>query len=140
MLVLASVVNQSPFLQAPLPSVVLERTASPRGEVVEVGKGTSVSRHTLRRALERVPAKIDYRRHVGSDLFPRPSIRLVEEYDLQIIDTDRTEVRAPEVEQLVARRRTFAGEQVHLVVAIEMVLVRPVTQLHSMEELGAVLH
>ena len=44
-------------------------------------------------------------------------------------------VRPAEVEELVALRRPLARQQVHLVVAVEVVLVGPVAELHALEQL-----
>ena len=65
----------------------------------------------------------------------RPAVRLLVELVLEIIDADGTQMRAAEVEEFVTLGRPFAQQQVHLVVAVEMVLVGPVAELHALEQL-----
>ena len=107
----------------------------PREEVVHVSTGHVVGRFAAdrRRPLEWILTQVDDRRHVGRRLLARPTERLLVELVFEIIDTDRAELRFAEVEDLVTRRRTFAGQQVHLVVAVEMVLVGPIADLHALQ-------
>ena len=55
-------------------------------------------------SLERVLTEIDNGRHVRFDFFARPAIGLLDELELEIVDPNRAEVRAAEVEDLVAVR------------------------------------
>src|SRR5207342_568949 len=43
--------------------------------------------------------------------------------------------RAAEIEDLVTLGRPLTGQEIHLVVAVEMVLVAPVAELHALEQL-----
>ena len=72
---------------------------------------------------ERILAQVDDRRHVRRDLFARPAPRLLQELELEVVDPQGAQLRAAEVEQFVARRRSLARQQIHLVVAVQMVLV-----------------
>src|SRR5215475_5368303 len=82
-----------------------------------------------RRAFERILAKVDDRRHVGRHLLARPAIGLLVELELEVVDPERAQGRPAEVEELVPGRRSLAEQQVHLVVAVEMVLVGAVAEL-----------
>ena len=57
---------------------------------------------------------------------PSQPAGLVDEAILVVVDAHGAERALAEVEDLVAGRRTLAGDHVHLVVAVEMVLVGPV--------------
>lgn len=52
--------------------------------------------------------------HVGRDLFPGPSIRLLDELILEVIDANRAQVRAAKVEEFMASRWSRAGQPSHL--------------------------
>src|SRR5580704_6150886 len=108
-----------------------------RHEVVHVAAALVVERLAAdrRRALERILAQVDDRRHVGRHLLARPAERLLVELELEVVDADGAELRLAEVEDLVPRRRSFAGDQVHLVVAVQMVLVGLAVHLHALEKL-----
>ena len=80
-------------------------------------------------ALERVEAQVDQGRHVEVNLAAEPAIGLFDEAILEVVDTHCAERAFAEVEDLMAVRRTFAGDHVHLVVAVEMVLVGTVADL-----------
>jgi len=68
-------------------------------------------------------ADVDNGRHIGCRFFARPSIGLHEELILEIIDTESAEMRTGEVKDLTSGGRSFACKKVHLVIAVEMVLV-----------------
>src|SRR5215831_15689003 len=106
-------------------------------EVVGIARGAGVPRLAakIRRALERILANVDQAGHVRGDLFARPAPRLREERELEVVEANRAELRAAEIEQLAALGWAFAGEKIHLVVAIEMVLVGPVAELHALQQL-----
>src|SRR5262245_24276002 len=88
-----------------------------------------------RRPLERILTDVDDRWHVRFHLLSRPTIGLLVEPVLEIIDSHGTELRATEVEEFMPHRWPFAFEQVRLVEAIEMVLVGPVAELHPFKKL-----
>src|SRR5262249_49997460 len=88
-----------------------------------------------RRALERVLANVNQPRHVRGGLFARPAPRLHKERELEVVEANRAELRAAEIEQLAAFGWTFAGEQIHLVIAVQMVLVGAVAELHPSQQL-----
>src|SRR5262245_28693527 len=87
------------------------------------------------RALERVEAQIDEDRPVDLERAAQPAVRLVDEAVLEVADPHRAERRLGEVEDLVALRRPLAGDQVELVVAVEMDLVGPLAELFTLHEL-----
>ena len=87
------------------------------------------------RALERILADVHHAGHIGHDLGPGPALRLRKELELEIIEANGAQLRAAEVPKLVALGWAFAGEQVRLVVAIEMILVLPIAKLHAFEQL-----
>ncbi len=59
----------------------------------------------------------------GLTVPPSQPCRLVDEPVLEIADTHRAERRLGKVEDFVTRRRPLTGDQVHLVVAVEIDLV-----------------
>src|SRR3989442_5451394 len=80
-------------------------------------------------ALERIEAKIDQVRHVNVALRTQPTGGLIDEAILEVADAHGAQLTLPEVEDLVAIRRSLAGDHVHLVVAVEMHLVGAITEL-----------
>src|SRR5207245_7888500 len=68
-------------------------------------------------------------------LFTQPTLGLVNEPVLVIVNTHRADGAFAKVEDLMTRRRTFASDGVHLVVAVQMVLISPVAKLHTLEQL-----
>ncbi len=60
-------------------------------------------------------------------LFAQPALRLVDEAELVVVNAHRAHCAFTEVEDLMTRGRALAGDGVHLVVAIQMVLVGLVT-------------
>src|SRR5262249_24721342 len=101
-----------------------------------IARGAGVPRLAakIRRALERILANVDQAGHVRGDLFARPAPRLRKERELEVVDANRAQLRTAEVEQLLALGRALAGEKIHLVVAIEMVLVGSVAELHALQQ------
>src|SRR5262245_52364057 len=100
-------------------------------EVVAVAEGAVVGRLAAdaRRALERILPNVHHSGHVGRGLFARPAIGLRKEGELKVVEAKRAQARTTEVEDLVALGRASAGEKIHLIVAVEMVLVGPVAEL-----------
>src|SRR5262249_38580053 len=96
----------------------------PGGEVIHVAGGARCKRlaANTRRAVERILTNVDHRGHVRGGLFAWPAPRLCEKRKLKVVDANRAQLRAAEVEQLLAFGWTFAGEEIHLVVTVEMVL------------------
>src|SRR5215471_18494293 len=88
-----------------------------------------------RRALERVLANVNQPRHVRGGLFARPAPRLHKERELEVVEANRAELRAAEIEQLAALGWAFAGEEIHLVVTVQMVLVGAIAELHPLQQL-----
>src|SRR5271166_5457729 len=86
-------------------------------------------------SLERIlPDVVDLghiRRHLGTG----PARRLFEKLVLEVIHSHRAEVRSSEIKDLMASGGPFALKQGHLVIPIEMVLIRPVAELYALEEL-----
>src|SRR5215472_4138782 len=89
-----------------------------------------------RRSFERVLAEVDHPRHVGRDLFPWPAVRLLEKLEFVIINSKGTQLWTGEVENLMPCRRSLAEQQIDLVVAVKVILVGTVTELHPFEELN----
>src|SRR5262249_1734975 len=102
-------------------------------EVVEVGR-RAFSVVQDRRTLERILPKVVDQRHVDRDLRAGPALRLLIKLVLEVIDSYGSELRASEIEELVADRGAFALEQRHLIVAVEMILVGPVAELRALEK------
>src|SRR5262249_44962526 len=84
------------------------------------------------RTFEWVLANVDERGHIRGRLFARPPPRLVEEYEFHVVDANRAKLWTAKIEQLVALGWALAGEQIHLVVAVEVVLVRAIAELHAL--------
>src|SRR5262249_107643 len=97
-----------------------------RVQVFATGGGSS---------LERILAYVVHHGHVGRRFFSRPAVRLLVELELEIVDADGPKCRAAEVKELAACRRSLASGQVHLVVAVEMVLVVAAAKRHALQEL-----
>src|SRR5262245_55384626 len=89
----------------------------------------------FRRSLERILADIDDRGHIRRDLFSGPAVGLLEKHEFEIVETQSSEMRAAKVPELMARRRPFAQKEIELIVAVQMIFVAPVTQLHAFEQL-----
>ena len=68
-------------------------------------------------------------------LFTQPAGGLVNEPELVIVNAHRADRAFAEVEDFMAHGRAFAGDGGHLVVAVQMVLVGPVTEFHTFEQL-----
>src|SRR5262249_18504341 len=75
----------------------------PGKELVHVARRADVQRFASNglRALERILTNVDHRRHVGRGLFARPAPRLLEERELEVIETQSTQRRATEIEDFV---------------------------------------
>src|SRR5262249_11125737 len=86
-------------------------------------------------ALERILAQVDQARHVRRHLGAGPPGRLHDELELHVIDADGGQFGARKIEELVAFRWPLAQYQFRLVVAVEVVLVGPVTELDALEQL-----
>ena len=74
-------------------------------------------------------------RHVRCGLVTEPAVGLVDETILVVVNAHRADGAFAEVEDFVARGRAFAGDGGHLVVAVQMVLVSPVAEVHALEQL-----
>src|SRR6266536_578281 len=68
-------------------------------------------------------------------LFTEPAAGLVNETELVVVNAHRADRAFAEVEDFVTRGRTFAGDGGRLVVAVQVVLVGPVAELHTLEQL-----
>jgi len=86
-------------------------------------------------ALERIEAKIDQIGHVRLGFFTQPASRLVDETILIVVDAHGTQLAFPEVPDFVPVRRPFAGDHVHLVIAVQMTLVGCVADLLALLQL-----
>src|SRR5262249_9457458 len=90
---------------------------------VPAAQGVQVFAANGRCPFKRILAYVVHRRHVSRGFFSRPTVRLLVELELEIVDADGAECRAAEVEELTACRRSLAGEQVRLIIAVEMILI-----------------
>src|SRR5581483_11886529 len=91
-----------------VPVVKAERPA------LTIGKASS---------LEGVQAEIDQDQKIDFHCGAKPTIRLIGEAIFIVTNPHGTQRALGEIENLVALRGTFPGDQVHLVVAVEMHLV-----------------
>src|SRR5262249_28328426 len=87
------------------------------------------------RSLERVQTKIDQDRPVHLERGAEPATRLIGEAVLVIIDPYRRECALSEVKNFMALRRALAGDQIHLVVAVEVDFVGAIAQLLTLLQL-----
>src|SRR5438552_5611582 len=86
-------------------------------------------------ALERIETQVDQIRHVNVRLFTQPTLGLVDETILVVVNTHRADGAFAEVEDLVTVRWAFAGDSVHLVVTVQVGLVSPVAEFHALKQL-----
>ena len=86
-------------------------------------------------ALERIEAQVGEIRHVHVGLGAQPAVGLVNETVLVVVNAHRADGAFAEVEDFMARGRALAGDGGHLVVAVQMVLVGLVAELHALEQL-----
>src|ERR1035438_5023856 len=87
------------------------------------------------RALEGIDPQVGDVRHVRMGFLTNPAGRLVDEAELVIVDTYRTDRAFAKIKDFVARGWAFAGDGGHLVVAVQMVLVGPVTDRFTFQQL-----
>src|SRR5271157_2273352 len=81
------------------------------------------------RALERIQAQVHENGDVELDRAAKPAIRLIDEAVLEVVDAHRAERAFRKVEYLMTPRRPLAGEEIELVVAVEVDLVIPLAEL-----------
>src|SRR5882724_10050097 len=86
-------------------------------------------------ALERIEAQVDQIRHINVGLFTQPAVGLVNEPVLVVVNANRADGAFAEVEDFVTVRWPFAGDGVHLIVAVQMVLISPVAEFHTLKQL-----
>src|SRR5260370_27906013 len=60
---------------------------------------------------------------------------MVNETIFVVVDADRADSAFAEVEDFVTRGRAFTGDGSHLVVAVQMILISPVAEFHTFEQL-----
>src|SRR5262249_56608615 len=89
-----------------LSDVLLHHHESPElasEKILSVPKSAIVWRFAtdVRRPFERVLADVDQHRHVRGGLLTWPAPGLLEEYELEVVEANRTQVRTGEVEQLM---------------------------------------
>ena len=85
-------------------------------------------------SFEGVEAQIGEDRPVHLDGAAKPAIRLIEEAILEVVDADGSERGLREIEDLVPLGWPLACEQVQLVVAVEMNLIRGAVQFLTLLE------
>src|ERR1700722_14996581 len=86
-------------------------------------------------AFERVKTNVGQDRPIHLDRAAKPTAWLIGEAIFVIIDTHGRKRTFGEVEDLVASRRSLAGNQRRLVVTVQMDLVGPAAHLLALEEL-----
>src|SRR5581483_11598744 len=108
-----------------------------RIEVLSVAEGTAVGTlpADVRRPLERILADVDDGGHVRGDLLAGPAPRLLVKLELEIVHAYGAQMRAFEIEKLVAFGWSFPFQHIHLVVAIEVILVGAVAELGAFQQL-----
>src|SRR5215475_2230051 len=67
--------------------------------------------------------------------FAQPAAGLVDEAILEVVDAFGAQFAFPKIPDFVPVRRTFAGDHVHLIVAVEMDFVAAVTDLLTLSQL-----
>src|SRR5271157_1940137 len=87
------------------------------------------------RAFERIETQVGDDRNVRMGLFTQPPFWLINETVLVIVNAYRADCAFAEIEDFMARGRPFTGDGGHLVIAIQMVLVGPVTDRLALEQL-----
>src|SRR5208283_791043 len=108
-----------------------------RHEVIHVSRRASVECFAadVRQALEGILPDVYHRRHISFQFLSWPAIGLLDELELEVIDAERTEFGAGEVEELMTSGRSCTRQDGKLVVAVQVVLVGAVAELHALEEL-----
>src|SRR5271165_4412209 len=76
-------------------------------------------------SLERILPDVVDLGHIRRDLGTGPTLRLLVKLVLEIVHSHRTELRSSEIENLMASGGPLALKQGHLVIPVEMVLIRP---------------
>src|SRR3954451_24921094 len=84
--------------------------------------------------LERIQPQVSNVGDVDLGFFAQPAVGLVNESEFVIVDADSAYRAFAKVEDLMACRRTFAGDRSQLVVAIKMVLVRSSADLLTFQQ------
>src|SRR5437667_86055 len=120
--------------------LLLDQNEAPelaRHEVIDITKSSIVEALVVKRrwSLKRILSEVDHGGHVGGDFRTWPALRLLEEREFEVINSDGPEVRPTEVEEFVALGRPVPSDEVHLVVAIKVVRVGPVAELDTLEQL-----
>src|SRR5262249_51900601 len=82
---------------------------------------------------ERIEPQVDQVGHVRVGLLTQPALGLVNKAELVVVEPHRADRAFAEIEDFVTSGWPFAGNSIHLVVAIEVVLVSPVAKLHTLE-------
>src|SRR2546423_609616 len=86
-------------------------------------------------ALERVEAPVYVIKHIKVRLFTQPAVGLVNEPVLVVVNANRADGAFAKVEDFVTRGRAFAGNGRRLVITIQVILVSPVAEFHTFEQL-----
>src|SRR5437762_2233773 len=86
-------------------------------------------------ALERIKAQVDQDGHVKVRLGTEPTLGLVDETILIVVDAHRADCAFAEIEDFVTVRWPFAGDRWHLVVAVQMVFVSPIAEFYTLKQL-----
>ena len=102
---------------------------------VDVRDRAGLRVHRQAGALVRVEPEVGHDRPIDLDRVAEPPRRLIGEPILEVADARGSERGFREVPDLVALRRSLAGDEVCLVVAVEVLLVRPVADLLALLEL-----
>ena len=65
--------------------------------------------------------------------FAEPAAGLVDKAELIVVNAHRSDGAFDEVKNLMPFGWAFSGDRVHLVIAIQMVLVSPVAEFHTLK-------
>src|SRR5206468_4045360 len=87
------------------------------------------------RALERIEAQVGNLGHVQLGFLTEPAGGLIDEPELVVADAHCAQLALPEVPELIAVRRSLAGDHVHLILAVQMHLVVRASELLAPLEL-----
>src|SRR4029077_6799224 len=85
--------------------------------------------------LKRIEAQVYQVRYVNMSLFTQPATWLIDETILVVVNSHRADCAFAEVEDFVTLRWALARDGSHLIVAIQVVLVSPVAEFHTLEQL-----
>src|SRR5262249_22988048 len=119
-----------------LGDILLNHNKTPKfasEEVIDVARSPVIKRLAAnrRRPFKRILTNVDQGWHVPGGFFARPTPGLLEKHELKVVEANRPQMRATEVENFMPRGWSLAFKQVHLVVTVEVILVAPVAEFYA---------